>query len=204
MVKNVIQEQRMKSYFIEAARKMIRSEGVRSISIRSVADYAGYSYATIYNYFRNIKELIFCTANEFVTELDEFIESRNITEEKGRERIKSLTSAYISYFVQYQGIFDLFFIEKMPEISSNQKLSEIVYHYLDNLLMEDWEILAKENKLTGKEVAKITLLHHSFVHSLLLFYMNRRIPSNYKEFMENYESLSEMVLNNCLYKTKLL
>ena len=59
MDKKIIQEERMKGYFIQATKEILKGEGLRAASVRNIADQAGYSYATLYNYFKDIKELIF-------------------------------------------------------------------------------------------------------------------------------------------------
>jgi AcrR family transcriptional regulator len=59
--KKTIQKRRMMMYFIEAANEIIDSEGIESVTIRKVADIAGYNSATMYNYFENLDHLIFFT-----------------------------------------------------------------------------------------------------------------------------------------------
>lgn len=61
-----IQRKRIMSYFIDAADKIIEQEGIEGITIRKVADYAGYNSATLYNYFENIDHLIFFAAMRYV------------------------------------------------------------------------------------------------------------------------------------------
>ena len=41
MQKKEIQEQRIKGYFIEAAKEMLKGEGLKSISVRNIAERAG-------------------------------------------------------------------------------------------------------------------------------------------------------------------
>ena len=53
MEKKEIQEQRMRGYFIQATKEIIKGEGIKSVSVRNIADRAGYSYATLYNYFKD-------------------------------------------------------------------------------------------------------------------------------------------------------
>jgi len=48
---------RIMIYFIEAAQKLIQSEGVDGLSIRKIANEAGYNSATLYNYFRDLEHL---------------------------------------------------------------------------------------------------------------------------------------------------
>lgn len=45
-------------YFIEAAKDIIKEEGMEALTIRKVADRAGYNSATIYNYFTDLDQLL--------------------------------------------------------------------------------------------------------------------------------------------------
>ncbi|MFZ5969504.1 MAG: TetR/AcrR family transcriptional regulator [Bacillota bacterium] len=54
------------SYFIEATNRIIEEEGVEAVTIRRVADMAGYNSATLYNYFENIDHLIFFASMKYL------------------------------------------------------------------------------------------------------------------------------------------
>ncbi|MBN2263533.1 MAG: TetR/AcrR family transcriptional regulator, partial [Prolixibacteraceae bacterium] len=60
-----IQEERMKGYFVQAAKDILKSEGIKAISVRNIADRAGYSYTTLYNYFKDVNDLVFECVNDF-------------------------------------------------------------------------------------------------------------------------------------------
>ncbi|SHJ94496.1 transcriptional regulator, TetR family [Geosporobacter subterraneus DSM 17957] len=64
--KKLIQKRRMMSYFIEATHKIIEEEGIEFLTIRKVADLAGYNSATLYNYFENIDHLIFFASMKYL------------------------------------------------------------------------------------------------------------------------------------------
>ena len=59
MTNKAIQRSRMWKYFIEATVEIIETEGIHQVTIRKVADRAGYNSATIYNYFNEQSHLIF-------------------------------------------------------------------------------------------------------------------------------------------------
>lgn len=52
----------MMSYFIDATNELIDENGIGEITLRKVADKAGYNSATLYNYFENLDHLIFYAA----------------------------------------------------------------------------------------------------------------------------------------------
>lgn len=59
MDKKKIQKSRMWRYFVDAATDIIKEEGIEQVTIRKVADRAGYNSATIYNYFTEFSHLLF-------------------------------------------------------------------------------------------------------------------------------------------------
>lgn len=54
------------NYFIEAAAEIIEKEGFDKVTIRKIADKAGYNSATIYNYFEDLSHLIFFASMSMV------------------------------------------------------------------------------------------------------------------------------------------
>ena len=58
MDRKEIQTRRIKNFFIEAACEIIENEGVSAVTVRKVADKAGYHYSTTYNYFQDLPYLI--------------------------------------------------------------------------------------------------------------------------------------------------
>ncbi|HBG3213404.1 TPA: TetR/AcrR family transcriptional regulator, partial [Clostridioides difficile] len=49
---------RILMYFIEAAQNIMENEGIENITLRKVADMAGYNSSTLYKYFKNLDHLI--------------------------------------------------------------------------------------------------------------------------------------------------
>ena len=54
-----LQRKRMITYFVEATCKIIDTEGIENVTVRKVANLAGYNSATLYNYFDNLTHLVF-------------------------------------------------------------------------------------------------------------------------------------------------
>lgn len=68
-----LKRKRIMSYFISAAIEIIEQDGIGNLSIRKVAEKAGYNSATLYHYFTSLDELtLFASVkclNEYTTEL---------------------------------------------------------------------------------------------------------------------------------------
>lgn len=78
MTNKEIQRKRMMMYFIDAADTLMVEGGIQEVSLRKIADKAGYNSATLYNYFENLDHLIFYAAmkniKDYAMALETYVE----------------------------------------------------------------------------------------------------------------------------------
>ena len=194
MDKKQIQEERMKGYFIESAKNLLKGEGLRSISVRHVADHAGYSYATLYNYFKDLNELIFICVGDFQQEAEEFIARKTEKTAPGKERIQAIAQAYIDYFIEYPGVYELFFLERMRDFNSKKEISELIYTFLDRLCADDWAEAVKQGVYTEERTELLKAQLRFSLAGMLLYYENRLQPDNYEAFVKQARQQIEAIL----------
>lgn len=179
-----IQEQRTRGYFINAAKEILKAEGLNCISVRNIADKAGYSYATLYNYFKDLKDLIFECVKEFQTECETTIKAKMKKHPAGLHRIRAISECYIQYFVEYPGIFELFFIESTSELVSKQNTIELIVNFLDHLCDADWEHAIINNQTTLLNANQMKKQLKFVTSGMLLLYLQRNYPSDYDDFLK--------------------
>lgn len=196
MDKKAIQEERIRGYFIKAATEILRGEGLKCVNVRNIADRAGYSYATLYNYFKDVKDLVFECVKDFREECIQTVQSETDKIPAGKEKIESIAKAYIKYFIQYPGVFELFFLEKTNDLAGKQPTIEMIYSLLDDLCENDWQYCVDNKIFSEVEVEHKKGELKFLLHGMLLFYINRKTPSTHKEFMTN----SEVQIKNVLIK----
>jgi AcrR family transcriptional regulator len=190
---NEIQEKRMRGYFITAAKDLIRGEGLVVVSARNVAERAGFSYATLYNYFKDIRDLIFCCVEDFLDECRDFVVKSAECAEKGKEHLKAVTCGYCNFFIQYPGIFDLLFHQKASSISTADSKFEKIAGFFKDMTIEDWQMIAgRSSGSTDSDILKKQKYHSLAVHGLLLLYLNNREASDYGRIMQTVKELSDL------------
>jgi AcrR family transcriptional regulator len=188
----------MRPYFIEATREIIKGEGLRGVSVRSVADRAGYSYATLYNYFKDINALIFECVSDFQKECEDFVISETQNSIHGRQKIKDIYIAYIKYFIQYPGIFELFFLEKRNALGQSYETHKLIYTFLNRLSSEEWNISVANGQISSNNAELAMMEIKNLITGLLLFYLNRMQPLDYSELLTMATMQIEDVINNKL------
>ena len=189
-----IQEERMRGYFIQATKDILKGEGLKALSVRNIADRAGYSYATLYNYFKDVKDLIFECVKDFREEASQFIAEQTHDKEEGTPKIKGICSAYVGYFVQYPGIFELFYLEKMSDIAYRQPTAGFIHNFLGDELKDDLDACIDRQIITPEKAAEMIALLNNLLAGQLLYYLNRRHPQSWTDFMKTVESQINSVI----------
>ncbi|MCI5998043.1 MAG: TetR/AcrR family transcriptional regulator [Peptoniphilaceae bacterium] len=104
------QRVRMIKYFIDATIEIIEKEGYEGVTIRKVADIAGYNSATIYNYFDNLEHLLFFASMHYLQEYIDEIPNYISTAKDSREIYLMVWQCYIeSSFKKPQIYYTIFF-----------------------------------------------------------------------------------------------
>jgi AcrR family transcriptional regulator len=135
-----IQTERVMRYFIDAAAEIIEKEGIEQVTIRKVADIAGYTSSTAYNYFKEFTHLLFFASMKFTKD---YIKELPLFLEKGENTIEKWLQSWIC-FCQHSfespQIFSMIFLSDLGE--NSDKLLEQYF----SLYEKEWSFLSDEMK----------------------------------------------------------
>jgi AcrR family transcriptional regulator len=190
-----IQEERMKGYFIQATKDILKSEGIKAISVRNIAEQAGYSYTTLYGYFKDVNDLIFECVNDFQQECSEYVSQKAGNSLNGYEAIKAKAMAYVQYFIEYPGIFELFYLTTSGDLGYKQKTLDVIARSFELICETDWDYVIKNNISSGEIAEKVKPQIGYTVLGALLLYLNRQTPAQYLAFIEHVEAQIAYVLD---------
>ena len=191
MPRNPIQEERIKRYFIDATKEIIISEGHETLSVRNISQKAGYSYATLYNYFKGISGLTTECIKDFQLDCSAYISKKVENNNSGKIKLKSILAAYIDYLVEYQSLFNLFYVVKL----SNNKANQSIVLFLDKLCESEFQFCI-ENKIYSKEqVYDIKEKIKYMIPGILLSYINRNYPKEYVDFKKSRDYQLDMIIS---------
>lgn len=151
--KQALKTQRVKSYFIQAAKEIILNEGAENVSVRKVAELAGYTYTTLYNYFADLNELLQETKNVMIQEVMEYMQRTTPNIINDLEDLKKVNRSYMAYYVDHPHIFMFFYSYRLNpverstvEIPDYSKLYQETYRsfVLKGIIQEkDVPVIAK-------------------------------------------------------------
>jgi len=174
-----IHETRIQGYFVTAAMEILRSEGVKALSVRNVAERAGYSYATLYNYFKDLPALLRACVDGFLDECAQFVAERLQTQPPAARTPRQVARAYALFFVQYPGIFELLFLERLGDIGNSSTTLQAIGEQLEQLIAT--HCVPESQTFAPPTQEQLQYLYYSLT-GLLSSYLNRRHPNDFAAF----------------------
>lgn len=155
MNKRTIKKHRSMSYFIDAAAQIMDEEGIELVTIRKVSDLAGYNSATLYNYFKNLDELILYASirhlKEYTLSLAKHIESTKNSVEK----YLKIWDSFCRYSFSNPHVYNNIFFGKHSD-----SISEIVQEY--------YSIFPEELGEHSEEILPMLLRTNLYARNLVL------------------------------------
>ncbi len=127
--------------------------------------------------------------------MEEYAETQSKNLPDGLEKLKSKLISYVHYFVEYPGIFELFFLERLGDLGQKRETLDVITSGMDRLCDADWQYCIENNRFSEKqaEFAKKTL--RVALPGMLLIYLNRLTPQDYNHFNEQVKEFLDNVLN---------
>lgn len=114
-----LKNQRVRSYFVQAAKRIILDEGVENVSVRKVADMAGYTFSTIYNYFNNLNELLQDVKTDMIHDLIEHMKKTQPQKVFDLDDIKKQNRLYVEYFINNPNVFSFFYSYRLHPVQKD-------------------------------------------------------------------------------------
>ena len=121
-----IKKRRVMMYFIEATQELILNEGIENLSIKKIADTAGYNTATIYNYFEDLEELILYSSIDYLKIYLKDLRNKINSDMKAIEMYKTIYKVFVHHSFEKPEIFHTLFFGKY-----SYKLEKIIKKYYE-------------------------------------------------------------------------
>ena len=188
--KKDFKKQRTKSYFLNATKEIIVHEGVENVTVRKVADITGYSYATLYNYFADLNELLWDVKHHMIKhDLVESISRKLPKKLLDFKDIKKLFKVYVEYYLENPNVFKFFYFYQLsrPENKDKDFESEPDFNAMQK---QTFQSFVADGTLHEKDVEVVGKIFIYAMHGMLMLYF-----SNQDNLTEHdiYDDLDKMV-----------
>ena len=163
-----IKGRRIRAYFIEAAKEIILREGVENVSVRKVADTAGYSYATIYNYFSDLNALLREVKLSMVQDMIAYMGGVHDGKVNGIDDIRKINRMYVGYYLQHPHIFRFFYSYRL---TYEEKDAGQYFDY-DMHWQDTYQCLVVDGTIRKEDIGVLAKTIIYAMHGLLALYFS--------------------------------
>lgn len=115
MDNKILQKRRMMGFFIEATQKITETEGLSAITVRKVADLAGYNISTIYNYFKNLDHLVFYASMKYIRDYVYDLPNYILQSDSAIKTYRNIWRCYCKHSFSKPEIYYIVFWDKFRE-----------------------------------------------------------------------------------------
>lgn len=179
---------RVSKLFIDIAKEMILKDGIQSVSVRKIADEAGYSYATIYNYFDDLSALLWAVKKDMIQDLIEWMKDINISDLDG---IKNVFHRYIEYYITYPNVFKFFYFYTL-DVSIDEIENEFNFNQLWN---STFSVIMDEYQLTIKDIEVISKCLIYSIHGILTLHFSQNGSTNIHSICSEIDQIIDYCIN---------
>ncbi len=186
---NSLKSGRIRSYFIEAAKEIIIRDGVESVSVRKVGELAGYSYATIYNYFRDLNQLLQETKLCMIRDMAAYMGSVQGKKANGLDEIKRLNRMYACYYLEHPHVFRFFYSYRL---TGEPKAAEQSFDY-EASWRDTYQCFVADGTIREEDVSIVAKALIYALHGLLaLFFSDNGLTQ--EALFNDLDQLTEYLL----------
>lgn len=195
MDRKSIRHERRKKYFIKAAMELLREGDETQLTAKNIAEKAGYSAASLYDYFDNLDHLIIMSVDEYMAEIGESMDSEMNKCERVTDEIKAAYLVYSRYFLDNPALFKTIFMTGTAKarFSSDPTLMP-KFHKMGMERLEALEEFEKEMSLQSGEALKIEHILTPNMFGVLYMYYFGMYEFSKEEIISLMERNIELVL----------
>lgn len=171
--------------FINTTQEMINSEGLNNVSIRKIADKAGYHNSTIYLHFKDLDELLMLASMKHFHEYSQALEDLSAESHRPLELFLSIWDLFMTSVLKQPEIFYNFFFGKRSD-----NLFKIISTY--------YSIFPDEKHSFTSEIE--TMYYGNSIRERSLRILEPIVTEDTAVNADNLSMINDIVVSCCKYK----
>lgn len=135
----------LKEMAIDAAARIVETEGFQSLTARKVASKIGYTVGTLYHVFRNFDDLVIHLNARTIDEMAELIQRAVKRKRSPESRIRTMTEVYVNYATEHPDRWRLVFEHQAPRGLPTPELMKVRRDVLFEMVADNLRELSPEH-----------------------------------------------------------
>lgn len=184
----------IKAMAIDAAAKIVESDGFQSLTARKVASKIGYTVGTLYHVFRNFDDLVIHLNARTIDEMADLIQKSVRRKRSPESRIRTMTEVYVGYATEHPDRWRLVFEHQAPRGLPTPELMKVRRDVLFEMVAENLRALSPRH--VKQEIDHTATALWSGIHGICILALTGKLYLGGAFSMSKLiDTLIESVLN---------
>lgn len=158
---------------IDAAAKLVETDGFQSLTARKVAGKIGYTVGTLYHVFKNFDDLVMHVNAQTLDEMAALIQQKTAKKRNPKSRIRTMAEFYVEYATEHPDRWRLVFEHepprKLPTPAQMKERRDVMFEMVADNLRE----LAPER--LPNEVSHTATALWSGIHGICILALTHKL-----------------------------
>lgn len=184
--------QQLRLYFAKTAKDMILKSGMNEVTIRNIAEEAGYAYATIYNHFDSLDELLWLTRSIIINDINDYFEKNTTGKPKNNSDLYELFCVYADYFIKNPSAYSFLYFHSLNKDAKNTQSFIETDKHKENFDKSFEYLLSKKGKKEAETAMKTILFS---IHGMLTLYISQNDDFGIENVHDELRKVIDCLLN---------
>jgi len=158
---------------INAAAKIVETEGFQSLTARKVASKIGYTVGTLYHVFRNFDDLVIHMNAQTIDEMAVLIQKKVGKKRNPETRIRIMAAVYVDYATEHPDRWRLVFEHQAPRGVPTPELMKLRRDVMFEMVAENLRELSPNH--IPQEVAHTATVLWSGIHGICILALTGKL-----------------------------
>ena len=193
-MKENIKAKRIKLVFADAAKKMIIEKGVDFVSVRKIAEEAGYVIGTLYNHFNSLDELLWLTRSLLIKDIEDYMADKKNLIPESIDDVIEIFQKYAQYYIENPEVYRFFYFKSL---NTNQKKAEAIIDNVDfgRYMYKLWSNLIIKEIIEPENEVYLTKIILYSIHGILTLSLSDNDQLHRTDINDEIEMTVKQLLN---------
>lgn len=136
---------------LQAAKKLVYDRGHEAVTVRRLAERTGYSYTSMYYYFRDLEDLLWTLRLEMIQDMIETLSGALPQKDEPVEEFLTALCVYADYFLAHPAVFRFFYFRAFTAPTKDDRYTNMEFRF-QNIWASAFARLVQENILPPEDV----------------------------------------------------
>jgi AcrR family transcriptional regulator len=184
-----VKKEFVKSKFVDAAKSIIFKDGVSSVTARGIAEVTGYSYATMYHYFKDLNELLLETKLSMIRDMVRQREEQVANSDDPLQRMKDSARLPVDFFMENPNVFRFLYLYEM-DVHNETAMKSLE---LEKAYYGDFLPFVEKGAIKGADIPIISrILTYSVFGMITLYLSNNGLKR--EEIYKDVDNMIDLLL----------